>query len=85
MWENTLQVLYFQDFKFTSLENNEASHTGNYLLFPFVHVSTSRTAICLYSRRPQTHIYYPTALRRVQITPKTSTNIMQYFVLQRTG
>ena len=28
---------YFQDFKFTSLENNEAPHTGNYMLFPFVH------------------------------------------------
>ena len=53
MSKNILQVhvLYFQDFKFTSLENNEAPHTGNYMLFPFVHVTTSRTAICLYSWR----------------------------------
>jgi len=48
--ENILQVhvLYFQDFKFSSLENNEASHTGNYMLFPFVLATTSRTVICLY-------------------------------------
>jgi len=51
MWGNILQALYFQDFKFTSLESNEASHTGNYMLFPFVQVTTSSTAICLCSWR----------------------------------
>ena len=51
MCESSLQVLYFQDFKFTSLENNEAPHTGIYTLFLFVHVTTSRTAIWLYSWR----------------------------------
>jgi len=29
--------------------------------------------------RPDKTLYYPTALSRIQITPKTSSNITQYF------
>ena len=32
----------------------------------------------LTSQKKDKHIYYPTATRRVQITPKTSTNITRY-------
>ena len=36
-----------------------------------------KTSVLAYSTNSS--IYYPTALRRVQITPKTSTNITRYY------